>query len=166
MLRKLQLVFVLVPYTLRDCLELVISQPVEVLHLLEEFARDASLEECVNQLPKVEVILDFPCRDHSVVVGFEDVVILVVKQVLHCAAVFALGRGRGWVVNRVSELVSFVRDREDWLVRRVNQTNEFSHVTLEPKLYHPLRIVAIVRRHLLSQVQRNRVHVDVDYRVF
>jgi hypothetical protein len=109
----------------------------------------------------VVVILDFLRRDHSIVICLQNVVVFVVKQVLHCAGVFTR-RGRcRWVIDRISKLTSFVCNWKDLLVGGMNEANNLPHVSLEPKLDDPLRVVTINRKWLLCEVQRLSIHVII-----
>lgn len=75
-------------------LDLFGPHAVEVFHLSEQLLGYVGLEEGVYELPEVVVVLHFPGRDHPVVVGFPDVVVLVVYEVEAPATVLAL-RSRG-----------------------------------------------------------------------
>jgi len=43
----------------------------------------------------------------------------------------------------------------------MNEANNFPHVSLEPKLDDPLRVVTIYRKWLLCEVQRLSIHVII-----
>jgi hypothetical protein len=60
---------------------LIASQSIEFFHILKEVFRDVRFEEGIDDVPEVEMILDLFSRNHSVVIRFDDVLILIVDKV-------------------------------------------------------------------------------------